>query len=138
MTEEIIIDGVNVAGCEFCNPNPLYKIEYACYCRGYIQDDGLHVHLSCEHNPNCYYKQLKRLEQENRELKEFCVELERQKQKQHMQWFERCTEINVEASQYRSALEEIRENLVKLKTNDEDDFTYEYSKIEDKINEVLE
>ena len=38
---------------------------------------------------------------------------------------------------YRKALEEIRENLVKLKTNDEDDFTYEYSKIEDKINEVL-
>lgn len=41
------------------------------------------------------------------------------------------------AEEYRSALEEIRENLVKLKTNDEDDFTYEFSKIEDKINEVL-
>lgn len=36
-----------------------------------------------------------------------------------------------------TALEEIREDLVKLKTNDEDDFTYEYSKIEDKINKVL-
>lgn len=46
-------------------------------------------------------------------------------------------EIIKEKLNYRSALEEIRENLVKLKTNDEDDFTYEYSKIEDKINEVL-
>lgn len=46
-------------------------------------------------------------------------------------------ELYEEKNTYRSALEEIRENLVKLKINDEDDFTYEYSKIEDKINEVL-
>jgi hypothetical protein len=47
-------------------------------------------------------------------------------------------DLIVDCNKYHKALEEIRENLVKLKTNDEDDFTYEYSKIEDKINEVLQ
>lgn len=97
-----------------------------------------------------------RLEQENKELKEWKTKV--------VMLFEsacRCKYLNEEtdicsytnekcininkcvykyqelSSNYRSALEEIRENLVKLNTNDEDDFTYEYSKIEDKINEVL-
>lgn len=61
-----------------------------------------------------------KLERENKELKEKAP-----------------MKLIAKNNAYRSALEEIRENLVKLKTNDEDDFTYEYSKIEDKINEAL-
>lgn len=56
MTEEIIIDGVNVAEC--------------CYKDGVICRLNLPCGMECCDNPNCYYKQLKRLEQENKELKE--------------------------------------------------------------------
>jgi flagellar biosynthesis chaperone FliJ len=60
MTEEIIIDGVNVAGCAnldslICNCGVI--------CKG----------------RDCYYKQLKRLEQENKELKEKIIELSEEK-----------------------------------------------------------
>lgn len=53
MQEEIIIDGVNVAGCDFVS-----KIGG---CDSYT--DGV-----CEGH-NCEHKQLKRLAQENKELK---------------------------------------------------------------------
>lgn len=55
MTEEIIIDGVDVSGCDF------YEL---CGC---IENN--HEINECKDNPDCYYKQLKRLEQENKELK---------------------------------------------------------------------
>lgn len=53
--KEIIIHGVNVAECEF------YEL---CGC---IDDN--HELNECKDNPNCYYKQLKRLEFENKLLK---------------------------------------------------------------------
>ena len=57
MTEEIIIDGVNVAGC-----SELYQVgEMLCV------DDG--IEEPC-HNRDCYYKQLQRLKQENEKLRE--------------------------------------------------------------------
>lgn len=55
MTEEIIIDGVNVARCH-------YYEEGDCCNKDILT-------LSCE-NTNCMYKQLKRLEQENKALKD--------------------------------------------------------------------
>ena len=56
MTEEILIDGVNVAGCEhFCHN--------VCTEKGFCDD------ASCKLFENCLYKQLKRLEQENKALK---------------------------------------------------------------------
>ena len=66
--EEIIIDGVNVAGCE--QRSDIHKElladgaikEFSNYC--YISNDGCY-------GINCYYKQLKRLEQENAELKAY-------------------------------------------------------------------
>ena len=62
--EAVIIDGVNVAKCEFfdnyeCN---IYVNEY-----WEPQDNTKDM---CKWHENCYYKQLKRLEQENKELKE--------------------------------------------------------------------
>ena len=56
MTEEIIIDGVNVARCCKC-----YNVEEKILCG---------VSGICANNPNCYYKQLKRLEQERNDLQE--------------------------------------------------------------------
>ena len=49
MTKQII-DGVDVSGCEYCG------YDNVCRLSDYIVD--------CEDNPNCYYKQLKRKEQE--------------------------------------------------------------------------
>lgn len=58
--EEIIIDGVNVAGCEFLRHCVIPDNE------GCKIDDSL-----CCDVGNCYYKQLKRLEQKNAELKAY-------------------------------------------------------------------
>lgn len=96
MTEEIIIDGVDVAGCYF-----YYKGECHCELDCIDTDKGEtieelfyrpeHNYIECEPSKNCYYKQFKRLqekydtltnkflnaetdktrlEQENKELKE--------------------------------------------------------------------
>ncbi len=106
MTEEIIIDGVDVAGCEYY---------YRCDCK--INDDT-DINLCKWHN-DCYYKQLKRLqekydtltnkffnsetdktrlEQENKELRREIVELRKD-----------CNHCNF--YKYRSALEEIKEDM---------------------------
>lgn len=93
MTEEILIDGINVAGCEYMLNNKIkgkqhcpakampYAKETSCICRKSIDTP----YNFCKHNPDCHYKQLKRLEfelkitkadyeaseQENKELKAY-------------------------------------------------------------------
>lgn len=66
MTEEIIIDGINVAGCYWkCKDG-----DCAMYYADLSADNNeLEFGFNCEDNPDCYYKQLKRLEQERDELK---------------------------------------------------------------------
>ena len=59
MSEPIIIDGVNVAECEFLRKCVIPDNE------GCSVDDSL-----CCDVGNCYFKKLKRLEKENEELKE--------------------------------------------------------------------
>lgn len=49
--KEIIIDDVNVSECNWCDFEPNTEP----YCRINDGED-----LSCEYNPNCYFKQLKR------------------------------------------------------------------------------
>lgn len=65
--KEIIIDGVNITGCTWCDFEP----DAEPYCRINDGED-----LTCEDNPNCYYKQLKRKEQECEELKKYISEKE--------------------------------------------------------------
>lgn len=68
MDKEIIIDGVDVAGCEHRSDTHKELLadgaikEFSNYC--YISNDGCY-------GINCYYKQLKRLEQENAELQAY-------------------------------------------------------------------
>ena len=57
--KQIMIDGVDVNGCKYYNPN--IKMDCILYP---LQPDA------CKNNPNCYYKQLARKEQECKELKE--------------------------------------------------------------------
>ena len=60
--KQIIIDGADVSGCEY----------WKGYCRiASLCDYPGHL---CEVTPNCYYKQLKRKEQECEELKEILNE----------------------------------------------------------------
>ena len=71
--KQIIIDGVDVSKCKYfdCDSKKC-KAEY--YVRhGYeiVEYD------TCRENPNCYYKQLKRKEQECEELK---TEVKKQKE----------------------------------------------------------
>lgn len=55
--KEVIIDGVNVAGCEFAEESATTP---KCRINNYIHCDGY----------NCHYKQLQRLQAENEELEE--------------------------------------------------------------------
>lgn len=71
--KEIIIDGVNVAGCGFYHP------EYnnnACHIALAFSDQYGEC-WKCEQNPNCNYKECKRKEQECEELKEWKNEVVR-------------------------------------------------------------
>jgi hypothetical protein len=56
MNEEIIIDGVNVAGCEFYFKDGKYSCDLS-----FINQEEL---CKCDDIQDCTYKQLKRLEQE--------------------------------------------------------------------------
>ena len=58
--KQIIIDGVDISGCEYC----LKMTKYRCD----IQRDV--YKCLCEENPNCYYKQLQRKEGIIKRLKE--------------------------------------------------------------------
>ena len=91
--EEIYIDGVNVAGCYWkCKDG-----DCAMYYADLSADNNeLEFSFNCEDNPDCYYKQLKRLEQERDKLIEFCIQLDKAKSEQHLQWQQRCTEIRNE------------------------------------------
>ena len=55
MTEEIIIDGIDVSGCEY-----YHKVDSIC-------DNENNHNVGCGQYDTCTYKQLKRLEQENKE-----------------------------------------------------------------------
>lgn len=73
MTEEIIIDGINVWSCKH------YDLENN-YCdQSYLGEGSLLKNTKnpkrCECSPNCYYKQLKRLEQENKQMKSALEEI---------------------------------------------------------------
>ncbi len=69
--KQIMIDGVDVSGCDFyqIEANELYP--KANYC-------GSMRNTFCEIEPNCYYKQLKRAEQECKRLKWYMQEIRMQ------------------------------------------------------------
>lgn len=84
--KQIIIDGVNVAECEHFEPCTKYTCEISemTYC--------------CEEDKNCYYKQLKRKEQECEELKYELILKDVAN-----------IELSDEVKKYRKAIDEIEE-----------------------------
>ena len=150
MTEEIIIDWVNVAGCDFYND---------CRCSAqehYAEGEFLWAE-KCEECPNCYYKQLNRLEQENEALRNQCNKCKQYAIEQNnrrlldeneklKEEFEKTSDgflkiqykLASNCDNYRKALEEIRElaeKSIKISYNLEvNSMLYD---IKDKINECI-
>lgn len=148
MSDKIIND-IDVSECEHHYTNPVNGIIYhGCAIYEQINELGYSQDTLCEQNPNCYYKQLKRLQKENEELKARFNELYNNAEQlvnkynkyggnKENELVEIINKTTDKRNKYKQTLEEIRENLIKLKTNDEDDFCYEFSKLQSKINEVL-
>lgn len=125
MKEKIIIDGVDVAGCEFYFEDngviaPDRTPERANICTS--SEKSCENNDSCYCNKDCYYKQLKRLEQENEELKEelasfmngdYCAK----GCKKMNNAFQDAHKCILEESErlYSSQIEEFEENLHNLK-----------------------
>ena len=61
--QETIINGIDVSECEYIN---CCSEEAKCII---LQDDILSDSQYCKSEPNCYFKQFKRLQEENEELK---------------------------------------------------------------------
>lgn len=83
MTEEII-NGIDVSECGYLDKSP---VDFWC---GEV--DGEYSAAYCNERPDCYYKQLKRLETENAKLKELLetrcydeVEFENKKLKEKLE-----------------------------------------------------
>lgn len=140
MSEEIIIDGVNVAECDYFedtheepdNLNGGYYIQH-CYCG--LQGDNYCI---CNKNHNCYFKQLQRLKQENEELKKYIERMD----KPRIEVID--GDVIIQNVKFRQALEEIREmakyDCKRECSNDSKHCTIEScleKRIERLINEVL-
>lgn len=133
MTEEIIIDGVNVAGCN------AYKDKH---CKDKTSIIFCDTNL-CSNFPNCYYKQLKRLEQENEKLKKANERLKTLFQNEGITDICEACSIRsaMEAYDYRKAFEEIKNIILNYESkewncfNDMDIKLEEISKV---IDEVLQ
>lgn len=68
MTEEIIIDGVDVSECGFFHPK--YKDTDCHIALAFSEEyEGC---MKCENNPNCYFKQLKRAEKKLKTITDYC------------------------------------------------------------------
>ena len=75
--KQIIIDGCDVSGCSLYEDNPKYRMWGTCDCMRSMVDQSGYDELAgaeCK-GYNCHYKQLKRKEQKNEELKQTLAEI---------------------------------------------------------------
>ena len=145
MTEEIIIDGVNVVGCEYYFEDngviaPDGTPERANLCTS--PERSCENSDSCYCNKECYYKQLKRLEQENKELRQQynCYACDTCNGKEDYRNMKRhCENAIKTVHKYRSALEKIQKAIksydLAVDNGVSVDTLYTIGKI---INEVLQ
>ena len=104
---EIIIDVVNIYECTYSTKG----VDGCWYCEEHLYDDGSPV-CKCKENKDCYYKQLKRLQTENEELKE---EIKNWKNLKPIDVTEFCQTVDNafnNTNKYKQALEEIRKLAV--------------------------
>ena len=111
--KEIIIDGINVAGCEDYG----YRGKAGYWCHNYDEP--------CTDYPNCYYKQLKRKEQECNKLyiqlksdEEYHKEDEKSLlniiddlQKEKNKWVEKYNDLGQDFDQLKAENEELKHEV---------------------------
>lgn len=110
------INGIDVSECEHHYTNTVNGIIYnGCAIYEQINELGYSQDTLCEQNPDCYFKQLKRLKEENEELKNRCeewawdsVKLQAQIDSKDYQ-LNRYKEI---CGKFRQALKEIKERVL--------------------------
>lgn len=128
--KEIIIDRVNVAGCEWYEEHGGIEYqgmwEYSNGC--YLSQVDNKLSTDCAKNPNCLYKQLQRKEQECEELKK---KLQYAAEENKFQFI-----LREENDRYEQALDKIEETVSPKGFFDEVDLIKRLNVIKDIINEV--
>lgn len=149
MTDKpIIVDNIDVSGCSDISGHVNDFGEYECLCRcifGDGSDDyGIIGHEMCKDNPNCYYKQLKRKEQECDKLyvqlkadEEYYKEEENTLRKIIKNKEERNIELYKENNKLKADNEELKNSYTRLNSlyNDNCNFT---GKLEQSLTEIKE
>lgn len=122
MTEEIYINGVNVAGCEF------FDYECSAYRQEYWESED-NTKDMCSSHHNCYYKQLKRLEQENKKLKERFNSLK------EIPIYEQCKALQQENKELKIYIESNKQQIEEVETlvMDNDRLQQEVENLKDTI-----
>ncbi len=120
--KEIIIDGINVAECEYLR---IVGANWWCECNN-GKEYGTKTRVTacggCKYNPNCYYKQLKRIEQElkieeqdRKYIKECCIRAGKELSKHSFEWDGKEKNLVVQAMQLNEDYERLEQENEKLK-----------------------
>lgn len=134
MTEEIIIDGVNVAECEYLYLYDHYDLETGteewktCNNKGHEDCNW----TMCSDNTKCYYKKLQRLKQEHDELKRDNKRMKAILKGCGLEENGNCTYCNVD-----KAYHELKQENENAKTTVEECHKY-MAKLEDENAKLLE
>lgn len=73
--KKIVVDGIDISECEHaCINTSLFKEKTLVQCSAFFLENEDSC-CDCSDNPSCYYKQLKRKEQECEELKKTLIEI---------------------------------------------------------------
>ena len=119
--DKVIIDKIDVSGCEHYRAEIETKMPYGKYeiLKDKCHYSGIEIIQNCKGNKGCIYKQLQRLKEENEQLNKmtgiFSARL---------------------CEKYRTTLQEIRE-IADIIYNTNCNYVAEFHKIITKINEVI-
>ena len=105
--KQIIIDGVDVSGCNY---GEIEKSIFKCSCEYNVCSAS----MFCEDNPDCYYKQLKRKEQECERLKEGLSQI----QNTSMSLTKHFNLLNAENEQYKKVISKLAGKTIAIITYD--------------------
>ena len=97
MGKEIYIDGTDVSGCEWIREIELDS-EYICTCNSLNKTSSY-----CKDNPNCYYKQLKRKENQIVDLSKMVDTKEQE-----------CEELKVKNQKLKEEIEDLITEIARI------------------------
>lgn len=139
MTDKQIIDGVDVSECGFFHPE--YKNTDCHIALAFSEEyEGC---IKCVNNPNCYYKQLKRKEQELQEAMDNYIQLDLQRVKEYNELVDLYKAKEQECERLKWYLKEIRDDELKTLDIEWDEYEThcidtEYTNIINLVEEALE